>query len=893
MRHLGYHLSFLFLFLSNLAIAQLAETNKISFKLAKIAIENGQFEEALNEYSRIAEQYKGIENWDGYLLTLDSLSYDLVITPLNKEVLPILNESENIIEDYILSESFPEKTAGVYLRLGEWYYMNHNFETSDIYLQKALKLLKAKGINSSYLSKCYSHLASSNLRQGNFKKAFSYSDSLYINAEKLGDTRLLIFAAGYKANALMALRKLDQAAQIYEKAILKLQNIGGLDATVGDMLSNLASILEFQGKSYESIEKAKKALEYYSRNDLSSRFPGLTNIGISYYNQNDFDQANTYNNYALAIGKELYGEDSPELVENYSILSKIEFQKKNLKQARSAKQKAIELRNAYQGEDKWYGLLNEYISLASLEIEQSNYKEASKIAKILNNFELENTISEVRYGYVHAIYGKVALATKNNFNAIDHFKKAVSYFEKVFQNDNQVEMLRFLGEAYLKLGDNQNALKALQSALDILANNAEKTDFHSNPPFNTVIDKFSYANILLYKADALFQLKSLPNSLSIANETLFLADSLISNMKGLFGGIESKKNLAELFLHVQLRQLIVNYTNYLKSNDDLYFEAAFRNSEKIKSLNLLEDFNAGELTKISKIPDSLIKKELDLTRNITFYEKELFLPEMNNEELRIELEKKLFQEKQAYESLLETYRISYKDYFQLKFRPNFISIDEIKNDLLSPNQTIIEFVEAEDSIYIFVINKNNHKLISIEKDFSLEESIEGIKKSLTSYSVLNVQGKNIAKFNSVEILNKYTSELYQKIWIPIEQQADLNPELIIIPDGRLNYIPFEILLKEIPEDKTLLHTYKYLIDDYQISYNYSSTLWSSMINRKNKPVENNLLAFAPTFSENKDSNGLRLLPLKFAMDEIKAINELVAGKIFPNNILIPKNRTSG
>ncbi len=887
MKQLGYPLFYLCIlfFPSNLAFTQSIETKDLSFKAAKTAIIEGQFEKALAEYNRIALYHKETNNWDAYLLTLDSLSYDLVITPLREDILPILLEGEKLIKECNLSEKLPEKTSGVFIRLGEWYYRDFNFDKASIYLHKALFILQKKNVNT-YLARCYNHLALFNYYKGDFDKVVSYSDLQYTSAEKLGDIKLLTFAISIKLLALRQQRKYYPANQFLEKAFLSLQNLGAPSAALGDILAYQASNLFSLGKDFEGISKSKRALTHYPKTDLSRHFTGLTNEGFAYYKLGYINLASTSNSQALAMGKEYFGVNSPELVDNYSLSCKLEFHKKNFEKARIILNKAIEIRKTYEGRDRWYGILNEYFSFAELELSESNYEEANILADTLANFNLKNSISDLRNGYVNAIRGQLALATKKYKYAIKHFGNAGTYFEKAYYQDNQVEMLRLLGVTYLQIGDYQQALKTLQRALDILINNPTETELYNNPLlYDKVIDEFRYATILLDKATVLLELDTFPKSLALARETLLLADSLASsNLERFSGRMGVKKNLAELYQKIKLKLIEVNYKRYIKDKDDFYFEAAFRNSEKIKAINLHKDLHNNQLTKISKIPDSLKNKELDLEMHITLLEKELSHLDQNNGKKKIELEQEIFQTQKQYKSLLKIYQTNYTDYYQLMFQPNYLTIKEIKKELISPTQTILEFVEAENLIYVFVINKDDHKLISIEKDFSLKETIKGMQESLIKYDELSRQGKYITKYKYVDSLNCYTFELHQKIWLPIEQQVQLNEELVIIPHGRLNYIPFDILLKEMPKEKDnergQFHTYKYLIDDYQISYNYSATLWHSMVARQNESVANDLLAFAPTFSENDDYNGIKLEPLLHNVKEVEAINQLISGDIF-------------
>jgi len=78
-----------------------------------------------------------------------------------------------------------------------------------------------------------------------------------------------------------------------------------------------------------------------------------------------------------------------------------------------------------------------------------------------------------------------------------------------------------------------------------------------------------------------------------------------------------------------------------------------------------------------------------------------------------------------------------------------------------------------------------------------------------------------------------------KISLPLSDQKNL----VIIPDGTLQYIPFESLIV----DKG---TNRYLIEDYKISYGYSMSFLQHNAKVQRKPVQD-IVAFAPvTFVHN-------------------------------------------
>jgi len=92
-------------------------------------------------------------------------------------------------------------------------------------------------------------------------------------------------------------------------------------------------------------------------------------------------------------------------------------------------------------------------------------------------------------------------------------------------------------------------------------------------------------------------------------------------------------------------------------------------------------------------------------------------------------------------------------------------------------------------------------------------------------------------------LNSY--KLYQKL---IEPAIGFirGKNLIVIPDGVLNYIPFDALVTSVPDsrlpDYRKLH---YLVFDHKISYGFSASLLTEDSVRKRKDEPDTFIGFAP------------------------------------------------
>jgi CHAT domain-containing protein len=139
--------------------------------------------------------------------------------------------------------------------------------------------------------------------------------------------------------------------------------------------------------------------------------------------------------------------------------------------------------------------------------------------------------------------------------------------------------------------------------------------------------------------------------------------------------------------------------------------------------------------------------------------------------------------------------------------------------------------------------------------------------------------------NGIKVLNwniEHSKILYEILIEPITDIIKDKETLCIIPEGKLNYIPFQALLNSKRQ--------KYLIEDYAIYYSpsLSSLKW---LRTKTIKENKNLLAFGDCdFSGEKNINTMRekLIALPATGEEVKALNVIYS----PNaNIFLGSNAT--
>ena len=171
---------------------------------------------------------------------------------------------------------------------------------------------------------------------------------------------------------------------------------------------------------------------------------------------------------------------------------------------------------------------------------------------------------------------------------------------------------------------------------------------------------------------------------------------------------------------------------------------------------------------------------------------------------------------------------------------------------------------------------------------SLEAWIEEFRNSIIYYNPLR---------EDVTFLNqKYGNiayEIYEFIFAPLSPHLE-GKSLTIVPGGILGYLPFEALLTNIPEIAENYQTHPYLINDYQISYNYSAFLLKEKFVQESESNTHNFLGIAPRFDSPlhatpAGSRTYELGTLRYNIPEVERIRNLMGGDIFIDSAATESN----
>ncbi|MFK7947203.1 MAG: CHAT domain-containing protein [Saprospiraceae bacterium] len=449
-------------------------------------------------------------------------------------------------------------------------------------------------------------------------------------------------------------------------------------------------------------------------------------------------------------------------------------------------------------------------------------------------------------GYLHIIHFNVSnyyFMLKDYSNAMFHVKKSRAFRKHPYVEIHYANVLNALNQY-------KEALEITQELLIAYSDEFNNKNIYANPSkYESFKDANFIAKLLQYKTSFLIQKGTNDNNYEDIKYGILTGDlakyhyqDILVRMKGFQ---KARLNSSKNIITISDSQLIGSFLLY-KANKGVTSEDLFNLIEKRKSLFLLETLTP------SMLPDSIISMEKALVDTKQIYEQKLELTTKDSLDF---YQNALFSTNVALENLIKTIRTNYPKETKNFHYLQYAKIADIQNTL-DAETIIVEYSKTEsNNFYIQLISKNDLKIISVPA-VDLDEKIEKLNEILQNPFL--VQKANHEKFIHI------SAELYEVLILPIVKELGDKKKLIIIPEGKLFELTFEVLLSsnaKKPFDKL-----DFLIKDFDISYQYSATIYHQL---KQKQVikDNSFLGFAPVF-ENGQTIDIANRSVDFMIDSL-------------------------
>ena len=704
------------------------------------------------------------------------------------------------------------------------------------------------------------------------------------------------------ADSLMADSKYDSSLDYFEKAIILQKEI------LGEEHSDLAKSYHSIGIIYYYKSKYSIALEYWFKELSIKKYlfgdnsieiaSNYSNIGSVYNSKGECDLALEYHFKALNIDKQLLGEKNKSIADDYNSIGSVYSTKLNYNLSLEYFFKSLKIRKELFGErdvsvgDSYHNIGTVYSNKLEYNLALEYYLKALDIYKELfgeNNFYLADSYSNI---------GSLYDETLEYDLAIEYYLKAISISKDQLGKKNAITAMRFnnIALVYWNKSEYNSALLFHQKALCANVKSfSDSTNIFTNPLLLDYLDNKEFIISIFGKADIFEVLAHMGGSnlikpsqlsksdyLQYAYQNYMIIDKAVEKSRKIINTQNDKiafgKTVARYY--PKAARVCLSLAKIDSINKANLIDKAFYFSEQNKSMVLATSLAKANALQFAGLPDSLIQKEKSLKNEIASYTQKL--AEQPDSAKEVLFRNKLFDLNREYEKLTSLFENDFPEYYELMHNKETVSVKQLQS-ILEENTAFVEYFTGDSTTYIFTITKTEFTVKSVSIDFTFTKSVENIITTL--------------KTGEFYDFSKESNNLYKTLIEPISNEIAGSKKLVIVPDGIMNKIPFEILF-EANKKKN------YLINNFEISYSPSASLYynakSGKENVKKTNYANlNFLGCAPVFAKG-DRNGViaentlrsldtltrssitdlrgTLLELPFSKDEINNVSNLFNGR---------------
>ena len=772
-------------------------------------------------------------------------------------------------------------TVFIYAEFGLYYLKQGAYDQVIDYQKRALSFsLKNLGINHSKTAIPYFILALSYYEKGNYTKAIEHHEqALVISLKTLGETHIQTISCYIQLG--ICYKKKDN----YSQALEYLNKSEKLISAVFTEHPEMAQLLKAIGLCEESLGFTDKALATLEKGltialkTLGKEHPTTAqlynHIGTCYQHKGDLKQAHQYYKQALNIFEKRLADGHIEYALIYFNLGYCALEEKDYKTALSYLNQSLSIRQQFLGEDhpdtvNTYSLLGHCYHAHEMTDRAIEYQQKALIIQIDNLGEWHKSVSESN------------LRLGQYFEALGQYKIAMNYYDKClggrlktfgFQHYSVVEIYAWMANCSAKMNDYSTAFQHIQQSLKCLDDKLSLDKKRKNPPIEKILGNHQALMALEIKARLLrnYYKEESQNEkdLKAALHIYELGIELVQSIRASFIQEDSKlflsKNTAT-FIEGGIQTALKLYE---KNEEFIYLEHVFAFIESGKSMVLLSDFQEVKARSIVGVPEKILRKEeslrLALTKIKLTIKKEKGKQKSTKNKLNA-LEQKAFEIHKKHQQLLKKIERNYPAYRQLKSEIALMDLKTLQGTI-EQDTAFLEYYIGENNLYLFVITTNDIRFLDLGDSHNLSIEIQAL-------------------FLSLEELERKTyiqqaSKLYNVLLKEALKELTVT-NLVIIPDGELNLLPFDALLtfSTVPINSKIHYVnLPYLLLNYSLSYHFSATLYVRGLQQEETSNEKNtgFLGFAPVHFQSGELRDKSVNPNKtlrtetFAQEEIEHV----------------------
>lgn len=805
-----------------------------------------------------------------FLFNKKSIAYQLAPSSLPHSLEILKSKAEHLNNDQLWNESialYQEIQQQCYARgihdlgidLYEYIFvvtvLREDYDLNDklAFIQQCA----AKETHPNFLGLYYGAMAHAYIYYGevdSMNKYYNLAHNIYTRDqryEQSGNLNVTIATEYYFLGELITARVYLQKAEklLHEKLAphqIDIPSIYTIQTAIYTELSEYDKALISNLKSIQMYEADSTTRAI----DLAYQY---NNLATTYSELKDFENALAYYQKALYLIQNSPDYSADEIASLLSNIGATYFDQDNYKACKKHTLGSLNILTTYQ--EKTQEMVHDFIDNCHLLAKcYAHSHQPDSTLHYLQKAENINCTFPYRVATTYEIYSSFYLKQNNLTKAELYCHKALTagitdYGEKGEFVSSSYRTLCQIAAAKKKY---KEALSYCQKALEVLSFNFSDPNNLSNPALKDVFRKGELLKVLDLKMEYLEKLYSRDDPF-VSEKQLFAAAKMATEtLETLNKSLKSKESrlfwLNKRAIPLFEKAIQIALSIYAKNKDMKYLNEAFVLSERSKSMLMMAALQENDAFSFGGVPNQLVEKEKELHSLMVEAEKKRYDAQLIGDTKMVQYQDSLiFIYHHHIDALIHQFETQYSNYYSLKYATKVASIKDVQATL-DHETTFIEYFEGKSKIYAFTITAKDAFVHTIERTPSYKHDITNFQALLINMN--DVDKKPVNTYNRLieSAHNFYDKFLKNSL---VEQQK----RLIIIPDGLLGYIPFEVLLSQkVPTiinqtDNTVnFSILPYLIRDYTISYNYSATLLIDQQKYSKKQSNNgNILALAPSY----------------------------------------------
>ncbi|MCI0487620.1 MAG: CHAT domain-containing protein [Blastocatellia bacterium] len=402
---------------------------------------------------------------------------------------------------------------------------------------------------------------------------------------------------------------------------------------------------------------------------------------------------------------------------------------------------------------------------------------------------------------------KIHIALSQPYEALDHLNRALQLYEETENREGQAYALRNTGKAYALLSDHRKSLDYYRRAL--------------------LLDRS--LGMLNEEAEALAGIARAHRDLGDLEEARDRIESALQIIESLRNRLTSeqlgaayfasKRDYYEFYIDLLMR---MHRRNPSAGHD----REALGASERARARGLLDLLAEARIDIRQGIAPSLKRREQELNARLSRIQSQAINARLqtNPDKSAIaKLEEELKRAESERQHLESEIRQKHHKYAEIHY-PAPLRVEAVQ-DMLDEQTALLEYTLGREGSFLFVVSRTGVHSYSLPQASEINRLVEEARQALSRPGRRSI-GRYV----------RAARQLYEALVAPAAGALSGKRRLLIAPDRALYYLPFEILLDEIPRTggRADYSALPYMVRRWAISYIPSASVLESL--RRNRSV---------------------------------------------------------